>query len=1729
MAISAALSALRPGRDLRNHQQLNLALYESAAACIAGRSSDATVIDTAMKPLQVATERGMKLSANVDGMARFVGVPSFVLEQGDRLDALMSSFRARGFEVREAADGLFEIGGGASAIAVASSSEKLDLLGLRRGIASQPEAALQAFAAQQPALFAKYPWLREPALRDHLADLAPKLEQATHRQPCERAELADVDFAKALAISIDGPVRVDMLGTGYIRFSGQSPDIEAIYDPYDNRFEICRRPEIVIDTNGVDLDSHPAMRGVADRIARMVRDLATDADGKRIRIVLRDSMIPNASYQHGDDGESIVSVNLGLFTLIASDDELAYVLGHELEHGHSRLDKLDGNATVLDGRAAENEVDVRSVVYRMARAGYNPHAAVSALEKIRGEPGAVDLSKTHSVTQSRIDTVGVAIAALSRGAGLNRRFRLDTTLMVRDSFDWVQKSLIEDPAFRAKRLELAKQSMKAGIDAYTRDLRDCLTRDETNEEALYGTSKTGYDGAQVTKARSAVCMGIVDAVGVTEAAKLASHEDVYAALDTAAQQVLASVHPTFAHPNTLADVFASIPKTTNSKGVLTSPEENRAAIQARQKLLPHAARVLCSTRQSVSMFAEGVQAWMHMNGSISREQARTFLAALPSIAAAQMAVGEGGHLGDGITALLSKDTHVLQKLVFAAGFTPEESAAFHRGFWNGIAAAAPSAKVLAKLAFSFWHLRKEFVGVERQIATDAVVRYLPDLLAPEAMEARTGSQVGRFTLSLVELSMVGVSPTYTLPAAKRKAMLSSLGSGLTHTSDDERIALQLSPAEAEAYVSICAGPLFWQADVVDKTRTLALLHAMGPRFAAQREEAVKAGKTLAKPWLEVADILRLPGVYAPGREREAIDFILSLRPYIESHPNNQSIRIPEEQRAGLLEALRDAQPRSLSLWPELTKLCGSEPTPAMEVAADHAVHVFGAHLKDHRGNVEAAATAFFEEAWACNWFNGGEHYKGPTTFWSIFFAKLVAKLGSTCGVDALAGAYMNAVKALPVRSPVATAANLKAAMPTTWAATVLDDVDAYGKHDAHVLFAARALGSQRPLHDAVYAHLRSAAAHDPKLAERLMDPEIARSPVVEAERFAMALWQIERAFDLTTRPSDGSTERATVAAIAERIIAQFPEPSGVRDELIDHVCNALQTNRAETRRLAALKINASNYGEISSLRFIDAGHAVQGKLGGNQDRIEVLRYLTGLQDEAPANLEDDVRVKLHELKHLYDRADVAQRSGINLSFCSYVWELGERDKLVDLVLGDSPPLVRRLFEAYLDEIPSGEQKSVLAYMVAKLRESGGKPSLKAVLEAMGPLGIKAGQFLRTSGALPEDQRAQLDSFFDRALKPGRDVIFDALDAAFGDNVVAVEAVGALLGAGSINYVVDAWVRNPDTGEIERAVIRIQRDTAPGSVDNENQVLHRVITKLAADEDVEVRNAAWLAGDALSYAYTTIVRRELDQKAERSAYPAADKAYGRTQADRRTGLRTHVAAPREDLQRLVKPAYQGKVSVFEHVQAISWDSLGAEERARIARQVVEAEVDALLVHGVFDADGHPGNWLIEPSTGRLVRIDYAQLTRIPDHDVAALKAVIIGLSSLKGRTVADAIADNFRALFQTNAELPQLATVLRNITSDADFPSHERFVERLMFIQDRLVQHYRNNGMPDLQLNLRAPGMQAAFASLARTQKYVEDIGPGAYQAIVARRVHWLARLLPESLLTMKRAPSLHRD
>lgn len=668
----------------------------------------------------------------------------------------------------------------------------------------------------------------------------------------------------------------------------------------------------------------------------------------------------------------------------------------------------------------------------------------------------------------------------------------------------------------------------------------------------------------------------------------------------------------------------------------------------------------------------------------------------------------------------------------------------------------------------------------------------------------------------------------------------------------------------------------------------------------------------------------------------------------------------------------------------------------------------------------------------------------------------------------------------------------------------------------------------------------------PEMRQILADEGYVGYLMADFNKKRLADWQLEQKFrisDLKTKyarrernpPKTGI--RAELEQVLESIEKQFPGESSAKNTVLEKVEKAFLTNEEETKEIGALKTTMENWHKQRKLALIDSPDALQQYIETNHDRLEFVKYLIGYRAEPPPFLTaaaQQARIDEHQFEFLrrnFTESSIEMRTFLLqplLDADSGIWsEAGTKEELIRFLLGDNSDhaLIRKVFLSYLDAVPESERMVILGNILGSFADSKEKRfGLKAVVEALGPFGIKAGQFMRTSGLLPEHVRAELNDVFDNALPPNRQEIFKHLKDVFGDALPSVEHVRQVLGSGSINYTVLLDLIDPDTHQIKRVVAQVKKPNVEGKLFNENENWKRAIDNLLKDKDPTAARMGELLHEAREHTYSTLGPNgaEMDHHIQRNAFPPIRDSYTHV-AENAGEISVRVAAPETKLQNLlVGQRFQDSVSLYEFVDNKRLDELEPVVRERYARRIARSELKALLTNGVYDPDGHPGNWLIDRQTGELVRIDYAQKTSIPQQKLVNLRVALAALL----RPDADAkmerdLWNNLSSLFVLQEKPAYLKIALKEALRHPKLPSYNEPQDRLFFLRDHLDQAIEAHGQTRTHLRID-PSTRTALASIGRVKVFEEHLAGGGE---MGKRT--FGRLLLEELGVLPQHTALH--
>ncbi|MEK7691999.1 MAG: hypothetical protein AAB425_13375, partial [Bdellovibrionota bacterium] len=161
----------------------------------------------------------------------------------------------------------------------------------------------------------------------------------------------------------------------------------------------------------------------AKDVAALTQKMVLAEDGTEpIKILLVDDVRPILGWADAKSSPRILTVNIGIFGMVQSDEELAFLLGSQLSRKNSDLQKVIDEAARTGSKSkleqwilqtmVGDESDVRSVLGRMIHAGINPHAAYALQTRIMNQGG-------QSSTETSRDVVSLGLTHWTRILGKN--------------------------------------------------------------------------------------------------------------------------------------------------------------------------------------------------------------------------------------------------------------------------------------------------------------------------------------------------------------------------------------------------------------------------------------------------------------------------------------------------------------------------------------------------------------------------------------------------------------------------------------------------------------------------------------------------------------------------------------------------------------------------------------------------------------------------------------------------------------------------------------------------------------------------------------------------------------------------------------------------------------------------------------------------------------------------------------------------------------------------------------------------------------------------------------------------------------------------------------------------------------------------------------------------------------------------------------------------------------
>lgn len=286
----------------------------------------------------------------------------------------------------------------------------------------------------------------------------------------------------------------------------------------------------------------------------------------------------------------------------------------------------------------------------------------------------------------------------------------------------------------------------------------------------------------------------------------------------------------------------------------------------------------------------------------------------------------------------------------------------------------------------------------------------------------------------------------------------------------------------------------------------------------------------------------------------------------------------------------------------------------------------------------------------------------------------------------------------------------------------------------------------------------------------------------------------------------------------------------------------------------------------------------------------------------------------------------------------------------------------------------------------------GARTLRELLERLGTTFIKLGQLLSSRPDLVGEPYArQLATLQDDTCPMPATLVRTTIEASLGRSIDELFSSfeDDPLASASIAQAHAAVLRS--TGE--PVVVKVRRPDIAAVVDQDLQILERHSRRIEAH--VDAARLLQLRGVADELAWS--LRRELDMR--------SDAANGLIIAD------TIRAFDRVRVPRIHDELTTAEVLVMARVAGVRADDpavqlLDPELRRELARQLLRAYVRQLLVEGVYHADPHPGNVLVDVSEGVLLVLDYGLVGRLDDNTRLELTLVLLAMAENRAADMAN---------------------------------------------------------------------------------------------------------------------------
>ncbi len=461
---------------------------------------------------------------------------------------------------------------------------------------------------------------------------------------------------------------------------------------------------------------------------------------------------------------------------------------------------------------------------------------------------------------------------------------------------------------------------------------------------------------------------------------------------------------------------------------------------------------------------------------------------------------------------------------------------------------------------------------------------------------------------------------------------------------------------------------------------------------------------------------------------------------------------------------------------------------------------------------------------------------------------------------------------------------------------------------------------------------------------------------------------------------------------------------------------------------------------------------------------------------------------------------------------------GGREKLVDYLLRNVDEHDREFFtvvmNSYLEALGPARASIFLEAVAGSADPRAGKndqssvEQVKLAARLKGTLWIKLVQQFASDPTKISDHemRSSLLELNDRAQNPNREEVISMLKEALQGEYSKVLKVHQILGAGSVNVVVEVTLSDGN-----RYAARMVRKNPEQSTRVEVEVLQKMAEILDAEmkknklEDPRYR----LLIDGIRDYLPTLsskIAREVDFNLERAITAELEPSYTRDFDDLQVSVR--LAKEAKDIVDL--NAVDSKRIMFIPIYPNGLNDLTPSERLNAKIAVLRTEWQAIFQRGIFDPDGHGGNYLVHKDpTGRIVamRIDYSQ-AELQFGEKRRL-STLHALQNIQRSSIDfDSLLKDYKNLLSEETSPTDLAALDHLPISDslrAKIKSENSAINRLMAFHEAVREQ-----IPDLKLH---SSLLIVFKSLNSTLQWLDPSSFSENQALIEE---FLKTILNES-------------